>query len=354
MGGYRRDNVMMKGKLLNQVSAAIMVSLSPCADLAAQDCRQPDILARVSTTGTSISINNLGEDYLRYFDLCAKAKQISLNEFLEMCQRSLELNPEVAKKWAKYSQNERQGITAAFGKENAKVFHEMDKNADNILTRDEFLNYYGARLVEMDQNHDGSLDINEMKAYMGQKLASLHKQIQRLSEDLAEIDKMGPQIAATEPGLMQKLKESDEAYKTIQHESKALNQHMTKAMKSRQPTVKASPLIESSAPSTQTPAEIISGAQQSELETALLHARAVPFFREYRQAGLRIFAIQAGSWWEKIGLINGDIITLVDGIPARDNLSDAFGSMFRSPDNPHEVTLERFRTTVTLKVEPGK
>lgn len=59
---------------------------------------------------------------------------------------------------------------------------------------------------------------------------------------------------------------------------------------------------------------------QNELDTALenlplllTQARAVPFFKDGKAIGLRLFAIKRGSLYEKIGLRNGDILKSING-----------------------------------------
>ncbi|RIL11715.1 MAG: hypothetical protein DCC75_01820 [Proteobacteria bacterium] len=49
------------------------------------------------------------------------------------------------------------------------------------------------------------------------------------------------------------------------------------------------------------------------LPLLLTQARAVPYFKEGRAVGLRLFAIKSGSLFEKIGLQNGDILKAVNG-----------------------------------------
>ena len=48
------------------------------------------------------------------------------------------------------------------------------------------------------------------------------------------------------------------------------------------------------------------------LPRLLSQARAVPYFRNGQSIGMRLFAIRAGSLYEKIGLKNGDILTAVN------------------------------------------
>ena len=49
------------------------------------------------------------------------------------------------------------------------------------------------------------------------------------------------------------------------------------------------------------------------LPLLLTQARAVPYFKEGRSIGLRMFAIKSGSLFEKIGLKNGDILKSING-----------------------------------------
>ena len=47
-------------------------------------------------------------------------------------------------------------------------------------------------------------------------------------------------------------------------------------------------------------------------------ARAVPFFRDGKTIGFRVFAIKPGSVFERIGLKNGDIVRRVNGVELTD------------------------------------
>lgn len=49
------------------------------------------------------------------------------------------------------------------------------------------------------------------------------------------------------------------------------------------------------------------------LPLVLTQARAVPYFKDGKSIGLRMFAIRTGSIYEKIGLKNGDILKSVNG-----------------------------------------
>ena len=59
---------------------------------------------------------------------------------------------------------------------------------------------------------------------------------------------------------------------------------------------------------------------ESELNEALenipllmTQARAIPYFKDGKSIGLRLFAIKNGSLFEKIGLKNGDILKSING-----------------------------------------
>ncbi|MCI5066700.1 hypothetical protein MRY87_13345 [bacterium] len=49
------------------------------------------------------------------------------------------------------------------------------------------------------------------------------------------------------------------------------------------------------------------------LPLLLTQARAVPYFKEGKSVGLRLFAIKTGSLYDKIGLKNGDILKTING-----------------------------------------
>lgn len=51
----------------------------------------------------------------------------------------------------------------------------------------------------------------------------------------------------------------------------------------------------------------------SNLPLLLTQARAVPYFKDGKPVGLRLFAIKSGSMFEKIGLKNGDILKHING-----------------------------------------
>jgi general secretion pathway protein C len=69
---------------------------------------------------------------------------------------------------------------------------------------------------------------------------------------------------------------------------------------------------------------------QKELDAALQNlpllltqARAVPYFKDGKSIGLRLFSIKSGSMYEKIGLQNGDILKTING----NSLSDISQAM---------------------------
>jgi general secretion pathway protein C len=54
-------------------------------------------------------------------------------------------------------------------------------------------------------------------------------------------------------------------------------------------------------------------AALANLPVLLTNLRAVPYFKDGQAVGLRLFAIKAGSIFEKIGLRNGDILKSING-----------------------------------------
>ena len=58
-------------------------------------------------------------------------------------------------------------------------------------------------------------------------------------------------------------------------------------------------------------AEVDKGLEN--LPLLLTQARAVPYFKDGRAIGLRLFAIKTGSLYEKVGLRNGDILKSING-----------------------------------------
>lgn len=59
-------------------------------------------------------------------------------------------------------------------------------------------------------------------------------------------------------------------------------------------------------------------AELSNLPRLLSQARAVPYFRNGKSIGMRLFAIRSGSIYEKLGLKNGDIIKAVNNTSLSD------------------------------------
>jgi len=79
------------------------------------------------------------------------------------------------------------------------------------------------------------------------------------------------------------------------------------------------------------------------LPLLLTQARAVPYFKDGQSVGLRLFAIKAGSLFEKIGLKNGDILKTLNGTNLGD-LSQAMKLFERLKDERSlALSLERNR-----------
>lgn len=79
----------------------------------------------------------------------------------------------------------------------------------------------------------------------------------------------------------------------------------------------------------------------ADLPTLLSQARAVPYFRNGKSIGMRLFAIRQGSLYDKLGLKNGDIIRKVNG----ENVSDPTQALqvfnLLKDDKSINVTVER-------------
>lgn len=91
--------------------------------------------------------------------------------------------------------------------------------------------------------------------------------------------------------------------------------------------------------------------QEGELDKALenlplllTQARAVPYFKDGKSVGLRLFAVKPGSLFERIGLRNGDILKSINGNPLGD-LSQAV-KLFETlkQDKSISINMERDRT----------
>ncbi len=76
----------------------------------------------------------------------------------------------------------------------------------------------------------------------------------------------------------------------------------------------------------------------SNLPVLLQQARAVPFFKDGKSVGLRLFAIRSGSLYEKIGLMNGDILKELNGTSLGD-VSQAI-KLFEKLKEEKDITLK--------------
>ena len=85
------------------------------------------------------------------------------------------------------------------------------------------------------------------------------------------------------------------------------------------------------------------------LPLLLTQARAVPYFKEGKSVGLRLFAIRRGSLFEKIGLQNGDILKEINGSSLSD-ISQAV-KLFEKLKQQRDVSvmLERQRQEQTIR-----
>ena len=85
------------------------------------------------------------------------------------------------------------------------------------------------------------------------------------------------------------------------------------------------------------------------LPLLLTQARAVPYFKEGKSVGLRLFAIKTGSLFEKIGLKNGDILKSINEKSLAD-FSQALKLFERLKEERElEVILERSKQPRTFR-----
>ncbi|RMD86386.1 MAG: hypothetical protein D6808_03470 [Candidatus Dadabacteria bacterium] len=87
------------------------------------------------------------------------------------------------------------------------------------------------------------------------------------------------------------------------------------------------------------------------LPLLLQQARAVPYFKNGRSVGLRLFAIRPNSFYSKIGLRNGDILKKINGKDLGD-LSEAL-KLFEElkEERSFDVVIERNRVEKELHYE---
>ncbi|MGI6525765.1 MAG: type II secretion system protein N [Bdellovibrionota bacterium] len=90
-------------------------------------------------------------------------------------------------------------------------------------------------------------------------------------------------------------------------------------------------------------------AALSNLPQLLQQARAVPYFKDGKSIGLRLFAIRPGSLYEKVGLQNGDILKEINGNSMSD-ITQAI-KLFETLKQEKNiiVKLERQRVDKTLR-----
>ncbi len=97
------------------------------------------------------------------------------------------------------------------------------------------------------------------------------------------------------------------------------------------------------------------GVDENELNKALdnlplllTQARAVPYFKDGKSIGLRMFAIKRGSLYEKIGIKNGDILKSING----NNLGDITQAvkLFEKLKKERKIELELDRNRSPKKI----
>jgi hypothetical protein len=81
----------------------------------------------------------------------------------------------------------------------------------------------------------------------------------------------------------------------------------------------------------------------------LAKLKAIPYFQEGKSVGLRVFAIRLGSAWEKMGLLNGDILKAVDSSPLVEDSSIGIPFDKLLEKKSVSLTLERNKEDLILK-----
>jgi general secretion pathway protein C len=87
------------------------------------------------------------------------------------------------------------------------------------------------------------------------------------------------------------------------------------------------------------------------LPVLLTQARAVPYFKDGKPVGIRLFSIKSGSLYEKVGLQNGDVLKTING----NSLSDMTQAMrlfeMLKQERSLSVSLERNREEKEFKYQ---
>jgi general secretion pathway protein C len=91
--------------------------------------------------------------------------------------------------------------------------------------------------------------------------------------------------------------------------------------------------------------------QLENLPLLLTQARAVPYFKDGKAVGLRLFAIKRDSLYEKVGLKNGDILVDINGESLADITQAAKIFEKLKTDRELSLKLERSRQNKVLKYE---
>ncbi len=75
----------------------------------------------------------------------------------------------------------------------------------------------------------------------------------------------------------------------------------------------------------------------------LTKARLIPNFTDGKPDGFRIFAIDPGSVYSKIGLVNGDILQRINGVEIKDPAN--FARVFQQLKDEREITIDLVRNS---------
>lgn len=90
--------------------------------------------------------------------------------------------------------------------------------------------------------------------------------------------------------------------------------------------------------------KIYSKVKESDLQNltnALNTAKMIPYIVDGTTAGLRFFAIESGSIWDKMGIKNGDILRHIDGVPVSDfNFHKRLMALFTESKKSSTISIE--------------
>lgn len=83
--------------------------------------------------------------------------------------------------------------------------------------------------------------------------------------------------------------------------------------------------------------------------------RAVPYFIDGRPRGLKVLSVKGGSFFERIGVLRGDILVSIGEVPI--DIKEGivvFGALFGEGSDGGDLTLERDGKPVVIRISYGE